>query len=153
MTTIKNAKLMTGDIYMFPINTVGEFKKKLSEHKNIPYEFIKILDNVIVLDNDYIMNEDITYYIFIEAKYILLPWIDESKLDWDFLSENPNAINLLEANMNKINWNNLSLNPKAIYILEENFESDGNMLNWCNLSYNINAINLLEKISSMKEVI
>ena len=43
--------------------------------------------------------------------YELLDWIDIKNLDFDNLSENPNAIKLLEENPNKINWYYLSSNP------------------------------------------
>ena len=32
-------------------------------------------------------------------------------IDWTYLSKNENAINLLEKNKDKINWNELSANP------------------------------------------
>ena len=51
----------------------------------------------------------------------LRDWIDVDKIDWEWLSENPNAIDLLEKNMDKINWQSLSLNPNAIDLLEMNF--------------------------------
>jgi hypothetical protein len=35
------------------------------------------------------------------------------KINWDWLSRNPNAILLLERNLDKINWNWLSRNPNA----------------------------------------
>ncbi len=38
----------------------------------------------------------------------LLDWIDIHKLDWSALSENPNAISILEANKDKIDWKLLS---------------------------------------------
>jgi hypothetical protein len=41
-----------------------------------------------------------------------------NKINWNNLSLNPNAIRLLERNMDKINWNNFSLNPNAIRLLE-----------------------------------
>ena len=31
-------------------------------------------------------------------------WIDENKLDWNNLSSNPNAIELLKENKDKIDW-------------------------------------------------
>jgi hypothetical protein len=34
----------------------------------------------------------------------LVSWIDINNLKWDFLSLNPNAIDLLEANPKKINY-------------------------------------------------
>ena len=36
--------------------------------------------------------------------YILLDWVDESKLDMEQLSKNPNAIHLLEQNLDKVDW-------------------------------------------------
>ena len=39
---------------------------------------------------------------------------------WEYLSFNPNAIHLLEANMDKINWHELSKNSNAIHLLEAN---------------------------------
>ena len=94
----------------------------------------------------------------------LLDWIDEKKLclhwwlsenpnaihllernpdkiNWDHLSANPNAIHLLEQNIDKIEWNHLSENPNAIHILEKNIEK----INWRSLSANPNAIHILEK--------
>jgi hypothetical protein len=37
-------------------------------------------------------------------------------------SQNPNAIHIIEANLDKINWRSLSQNPNAIYLLEANPE-------------------------------
>jgi hypothetical protein len=39
-----------------------------------------------------------------EDNYGLLDWINIEMLDWNELSLNPNAIQLLEANQNNINW-------------------------------------------------
>ena len=50
----------------------------------------------------------------------LLPWIPVAKLVWNELSGNPNAIHLLEQNLDKIFWNQLSENPNAIHLLEQN---------------------------------
>ena len=41
----------------------------------------------------------------------LLDWIPYDKIHWKYLSENPNAIHLLEANQDKIDWYYLSKNP------------------------------------------
>ena len=38
------------------------------------------------------------------------------------LSKNPNAVELLERNIDKINWYNLSDNPNAIHLLERNMD-------------------------------
>ena len=60
----------------------------------------------------------------------LRDWIDINKINWDLLSKNPNAIELLKENQDKINWNILSLNPNAIELLKEN----QNKINWKYLS-------------------
>ena len=39
-------------------------------------------------------------------------------INWDYISENPGATDLLKNNLDKINWKWLSSNPKAINILE-----------------------------------
>ena len=49
---------------------------------------------------------------------------------WEWLSENPNAIFLLENNLEKIYWPALSLNPNAIHILEANTDK----IDWQRLS-------------------
>lgn len=41
------------------------------------------------------------------------------EIDWEMLSENSNAISLLEKNPEKINWDNLSQNPNAIHLLKK----------------------------------
>jgi ribosomal protein L24E len=69
---------------------------------------------------------------------------DINKLNWYELSENPNAIHILEKHPDKIMWCYLSKNPKAIHILEKYPEK----INWAYLSTNIDksyAIPLLEK--------
>ena len=48
----------------------------------------------------------------------LLVWIPLNKLVWDYVSENPDAIHLLEQNMNKINFAYLSKNP-SIFELDK----------------------------------
>ena len=55
--------------------------------------------------------------------------------------KNPNAIHLLEKNIDKINWYWLSSNLNAIQILENNKDK----INWKNLCSNPNAINLLKE--------
>ena len=45
----------------------------------------------------------------VKPKMKLLDWISLDKINWSWLSKNPNAIHLLEKNMNNINWYNLSL--------------------------------------------
>jgi hypothetical protein len=67
-------------------------------------------------------------------EYVLLDWIDINKLDWIYLSNNLNAIDLLKQNQNKINWDKLSKNPNAIELLKKN----QNKINWNYLSMNPN---------------
>jgi hypothetical protein len=43
----------------------------------------------------------------------LRDWIDIKKLNWEYLSKNPNAIELLKENYNKINFKYLSYNKKC----------------------------------------
>ena len=81
----------------------------------------------------------ITKYIQ-KPRYELLEWVDIKKLDWEYLSINPNAISLLEANQDKINWHLLSGNPNAIALLEANQDK----INWCILSRNHNALSLIK---------
>jgi len=75
--------------------------------------------------------------------YKLRDWINQDKIHWNRLSsnKNPNAIHLLEQNMDKINWRCLSGNPNAIHLLEQNRDE----INWEWLSKNPNAIHLLEQ--------
>jgi hypothetical protein len=55
------------------------------------------------------------------------------------LSQNPNAISILEKNPENIDWDMLSRNPNAIHILEKNPDK----INWYWLCENPNAIHLL----------
>jgi len=64
----------------------------------------------------------------------LRDWIDINKLNWVKLSANPNAIYLLEQNLDNIDWENLSRNPNAISILEKNVDK----VDWDGLSENPN---------------
>jgi hypothetical protein len=60
----------------------------------------------------------------------LRDWVDINKLNWESLSLNPNAIELLKENKDKINWINMSINPNAIELLKENKDK----INWINMS-------------------
>ena len=73
--------------------------------------------------------------------YRFKDWILEDKLDWVALSFNPNAIYILEKNLDKVNWKWLSGNKNAIHILEKNIDK----IDWASLSLNPNAIHLLKK--------
>jgi hypothetical protein len=38
-------------------------------------------------------------------------------VNWEYLSRNPNAIPILEKNLDKVNWKKLSFNPNALHLL------------------------------------
>ena len=48
--------------------------------------------------------------------YKLRDWINQDKINWAYLSRNPNAIHLLEQNPHKIKWNMFAKNPN-IFVL------------------------------------
>ena len=52
---------------------------------------------------------------FLKLRGFVKDYID--KIDWMLLSNNSNAIYLLEENLDKINWMDLSENPNAIHLL------------------------------------
>ena len=67
----------------------------------------------------------------------------------DVFIENPNAIHILEKNLNnveygvgEIDWKELSKNPNAMNLLEQNLDK----IDWPGLSKNPNAIGLLEAV-------
>ena len=97
----------------------------------------------------------------------LRDWIPIEKINWYYLSRNPNAIQLLEKNQDKICWTALSVNPNAIELLEKNLDKihihslnyynpnsyeilrkNHDYINWDTLSANPDAIDLLIKNSS-----
>ena len=78
------------------------------------YCYCKILlgENIIkdtCMTKDY-DNEELTIVYTNIYNYALLNWIDIDDLKWSYLSENPNAIHLLEQNPEKIFWECLSRN-------------------------------------------
>ncbi len=87
-------------------------------------------------------------------------WVDQSKLNWDLLCENPNATDVLNANpdkigqelfeslkkkptkpSNKINYWTLSANPYAIELIKQNLDK----ISWYILSANPAAIEILRE--------
>ena len=87
---------------------------------------------------------DLLYIVasyYTKPRMKLLDWINIDKLELYYLSENPNAIHLLEEYPDKMCWNNLSTNPNALHLLEKY----PNKINWHYLSNNPNAIHILEK--------
>jgi hypothetical protein len=77
---------------------------------------------------------------FFHKRYRYLRCCSRTKVNWFILSYNPNAIPILEKNIDKVDWRNLSYNPNAVHLLEKNLDK----VDWWNLSYNPNAIHLLE---------
>ena len=66
----------------------------------------------------------------------------------EIFSKNPNAIKLIEQNIDNINWIELALNPNAIHLLEQSKHLELDNYNypfWINLCQNPNAIHLLKK--------
>jgi hypothetical protein len=64
------------------------------------------------------------------------------RIHWGVLSENPNAIPLLEKHFTRIHWRWISMNPKAIHILEKNLDK----IDWELLAANNpQASSILEK--------
>ena len=76
------------------------------------------------------------YLVDIVSEYstelVLVDWVDPDLLNWSNLSQNPSAIDLLEANQDKIDWHSLSLNPNGIHLLEANPDK----IYWNGLSHN-----------------
>lgn len=56
------------------------------------------------------------------SEYTLLDWISLEKLDWEALSANSKAIDLILKNRNKIDWVNFVKNPhpRAVTLIEKN---------------------------------
>ena len=65
---------------------------------------------------------------------------DSEKINWEVLSANPNAIDILKAKPEKIDWKELSANPNAIDMLKANKDK----IDWHRLSANPNAIDMLK---------
>jgi hypothetical protein len=95
--------------------------------------------------NNYELNNEVWSYLSgnpnDNTRHILQQHSD--KIDWNWISRNPNAISILEQNMDKINWNCLSGNINAIHLLEKNVDK----INLVMLARNPNSIMLLFKIN------
>jgi hypothetical protein len=72
-----------------------------------------------------------------------------NNINWNILSKNPGAINIITNHYNKggrlINWYYLSMNPEAIHIINNDILKDHNNVVWETLSSNPKAIHLIEK--------
>lgn len=82
--------------------------------------------NIILLKSKF--NNDIIkiilhhyWNILKNKRKVLVDWISIDNVNWQKLSLNPNAIDLLRDNKDKIHWGSLSLNTNAIELLTERF--------------------------------
>merc|ERR1711966_72355 len=103
-------------------------------------KIVKIfLNNFFSLDESEIILKE--YWNLQPKKKILKDWIPLSKLDWYWLSGNPNTIDLLEANQHKIFWEELSCNKNAIHLLEKKIENEKKL--------SVNVYNKLKKFQKI----
>jgi hypothetical protein len=91
----------------------GEDGFEISIEANKAIEFLKANKNKIDWD-------ELSSNINRDIESILIQNMD--KINWFWLSSNPNAIHLLEKNLDKLNWSELCKNPNAIHILENNLD-------------------------------
>ena len=61
--------------------------------------------------------------------YKLRDWIDINKIDWEYLSFNSNAIELLKENQNKIKWKFISLHSEIFTYDYEKIKENRKELN------------------------
>jgi len=84
------------------------------------------------------------------AMDLIKKYLNETHWDlfcWSSLSRNtnPEAISILEQNLDKIDWYELLSNPSAIHIIEQNLDKIVNLPGFYILSRNPNAMDLLMK--------
>ena len=118
---------------------VQEFKNNLDEI--CPPVITKIKSNKYQTINEKI-ERDSNKTTYSESLYQYINYLLESeRINWHSLcsNTNPEALYLLETNVDKIDWDVLSCNPNAIYLLEKNLDK----ICWRRLLDNPNAINIL----------
>ena len=113
-------------------------KKKIKE--TISINASKRRGSLHVLPEDILEKIVNKYKTIFKIKYVLKDWIPLEKLNWTYLSINPNAIELLKENPDEIYWDWLSGNPNAMELLKEN----PTKIDWDYLSSNPNAIDILK---------
>ncbi len=75
-----------------------------------------------------------------EEYYVLRSWVPMHKLNWDWLSVNPHAVQLLKENRRKINYEMLYANPNARYIVPQgNVSKRWKEIDWQSLAHNPNV--------------
>jgi hypothetical protein len=102
-----------------------------AHHKNISTLIRKMLEiNPQLLDNGQFDELYMNSFAIDIIREILQS--NPHKINWYYLSRNPNAIDILEANPDKINWKGLSINSNAIHLLREALEKDptGKDIDW-----------------------
>ena len=107
----------------------------------IDWDMMSINPRGLELINNNIKNKNINLnYMSSNTDVSVIEILNDYKniINWDLLSINKNAINMLEKNQDKINWKYLSLNENAITLLKNNFDK----IDWVNLSQNPNSIKL-----------
>ena len=110
--------------------------EKLASNPNVIFIFTNLMIEKNKLITNYLNNNDIINISFINKLFNF----DEYNF-FDSLSSNPNAISLIEKNLDKISWYNLVANLNANHLIIKNI----NNFDWCNLTLNSNAIDLIEK--------
>ena len=122
------------DLITLHLNDVELFENSL---KNMPVEWKIRNENFIDLHR---FNKVDWETLSANPNAIELLKSHPEKINWYHLSKNPGAIDLLKAHPDKIHWRCLSTNPNAIEILKTHLEN----VSWELISLNPNAIELLE---------
>ena len=87
------------------------------------FKIVKRILNQFIFDENVIYTILKHYWNILPGKRkVLLPCIDQNKLNWSELSRNKNAIDLLKDNQDKIDWSILSKNKNAISLLKNNID-------------------------------
>src|SRR5438046_1526983 len=112
------------DLTIFSYLNTYEILKILKEYFNNTVEIKRKLTIKLKFGNKSRISEIVnTFPVIIQCDNII-----DKDIYWTWLSENPNAIHLLEKNIDKINSDWLSLNPKAIHLLEIKLDKINNKL-------------------------
>ena len=133
-------KLLNGDLYEYKAQTCLEVKELLSKEFDRNIGLIKIFDDEKKVENETILEDEKTYNVVFLTR-VTLDWVREDKLIWEIVCRLPQAIHLIEMNLDKVNWSELSWNKKAFKILEENIDK----IDWGKIPYTRDFMPLLEK--------
>jgi hypothetical protein len=123
---------------------------------------------------DLFTKDDIVSISACASKYKLLPWVKNiGNPDWHFLTQNPNAIHMIEEKienypnfpleeyswcicvnpntvhliekLKKVSWEALCKNPGAIHLIEQKLKSEPESIYWYMLCANPGASHLIEE--------